>query len=239
VKILPWRGHPELVMHVLAHVKASARLAASLYDADYLRFAASFLGPAEARPLAEDAALLGRLVPTHRELARLQIYAALFDDPDDDATAALDPTTAARPELWPHLAGLGGALEILRCAVALEKPFLSRLPAVEVAEGALREAVARVEPAAPALADHDLLVVRALRRRGRLFGREIWIGAPSDVAPAQLAWQAAHEATVGEVARKRPDLAERAVESEALVTLAARAAAAGLGRDHQSWARSQ
>lgn len=223
-------------MHVLAHVRASAPLPSSLYDAGYVAFAAAHLGPASERTLAEDADALGRLVTTHAALAHLQLYAALFDEPEDDATRALDPTTTRRPALWPLLREVGPALEILRCAVALERPLLSRLPAVDVDEAALAAAIEEVIPAAPSLGGHELLVLRALRHRGRLFGREIWVGEPAgDVTVTHVAWQAAHEATVGEIARRHPSLSERAVEAEALATLERRARANHLGAHHARW----
>lgn len=236
--LLPWRGHPELVFHVLAHVKATAALPASVYDADYVRFAAERLGPASERPLGEDAAILGRMVTRHEDLARLQLYAALFDEPDDDPRGDLDPARARRPALWPALAQLGPAVEILRCAVALEKPCWETLPPVR-ADG-IEAAVDGLRQVAPDLARHDLLVVRALRRRGRLVGHEIWIGeARHGVDEVDVAWQAAHEATVAEIADDHPDLGERAVEARALRILEDRARAAGLAEAHARWRAHQ
>ncbi|MBW2459905.1 MAG: hypothetical protein JRI68_35775, partial [Deltaproteobacteria bacterium] len=80
--LLPARSWPDLVFHVLAHVADTAHLPASVFDPTYVQYAEGHLGPAAQRPLAEDAAVLGRVLPTHEELARAQLLAWLFDDVD-------------------------------------------------------------------------------------------------------------------------------------------------------------
>jgi hypothetical protein len=77
-----------------------------------------------------------------------------------------------------------------------------------------------------------------LYQRGRAWGDELWVGHPAaEVAPSveHAAWQAAHEATVVEVARELEDLSERDVEGEAVVRLTRRAAEAGEGAGHAAW----
>jgi hypothetical protein len=231
----------EAVLHVLAHVRATAHLAASLHDAGYVEAAAKALGPAVERPLAEDARLLGVLLPTFAGLARAQGLAWLFRSTERAAACAgrdlaeLSSGDVDAPDLLPHLAG-DPATEILRAAAELELPLLSRLPPIAVDLAALAFALDEVAPAAPLLAGCSVGVARALGVRGRVRGRDVWVGP----APIQhTAWQAAHEATVAEVVEASPwddgagdhDRVERA----AVALLAGRARDAGLGAAHRAW----
>ena len=246
--LLPARSWPDLVFHVLAHVAGTGHLPASLYDPVYVDHAAQHLGPAAERPLGEDAATLAQVLPSHEQLARAQLLAWLFDDVGqaalsaDRELAALVPDEVARPGLLAALQAAGPAVEVLRCAALLEQEAHGQLPAPVLQPEVLLAALAEVAGVAPRLAACDLLPVRALRLRGRLFGTEIWVGVPAPeplLDVAHVAWQAAHEATVGEVKQMALEtgsgLAERQVEAVALVVLAERAAASAQARSHRHW----
>ena len=139
------------------------------------------------------------------------------------------------PELLPQLKGYT-AVEILRAAAELELPLLARLPPVDVDLAALALALDEVARAAPLLPSCPVGVARALGRRGRVMGREIWVG---DAPIAHSAWQAAHEATVAEVVERARGAGESAdhdrVEWAAVALLADRARAAGLAEGHRAW----
>lgn len=230
---------PDLVFHVLCHVEGSAHLASSVFDSRYVAFCREHLGDSEDRTLAEDARALALVAPDHRELARLQLLAWLFTSAERGQAAApieleaLRDDEVDRPRLLPVLRQRLEAVEILRCAVELERPFHARLPAVNPGSVDL----SLVMRAAPALAEHELRLVRALRLRGRVYGNEIWVGVPDPVlgpSAEHVSWQAAHEATVAEVSRAR-GLTEREVEHAAVVVLAERARGAGLFAEHGTW----
>ncbi|MBI4953862.1 MAG: hypothetical protein HY908_17695 [Myxococcales bacterium] len=269
--LCPNHAWPDLVLHVLAHVAGTADRAASVYDPAYVAFAARHLGRAGARTLAEDAAALAVLLPSHAALARAQLVAWLFPSPEaagacaerDLADLAREPP--AEVACRAALAGLAAApavelagLELLRCAALLEAPSHAALPPAVLApreRAALEAALAALVPVAPLLARVDVVPRRALRLRGRVRRRplaptpgshalaEIWTGLPcDDPGPdvAHVAWQAAHEASVLEVARVAegatgPAAAERAVEHAAVVLLAERADEAGRGAERAAW----
>lgn len=235
-------GWAEAVFHVLAHARATAQLAASAYDPDYIALIAGHLGPAEDRPLAEDAAVLGRMLASHEALVAAQRLAWLFRAPERAAAVAgrdlvaLGPEDVDAPALLRSVQQAGDAAEILRAAAELEAPLLARLPPPGIDLGDLAAALAEVAPAAPRLAISAVGALRPLGRRGRVLDREIWVG----VAPIEhLAWQAAHEATVAEVAealRARGEAPAHArAEGEALALLEGRARAAGLTAAHRAW----
>jgi hypothetical protein len=231
----------EAVFHVLAHVGATAHLASSVYGSAYVAAARGILGPAEERLLGEDARLLGGLLSTFASLARAQSLAWLFRSIDRASACAgrdlgaLTEADVDAPELLPSLAG-EPAVEILRAAAELELPLLARLPPMAMDLPGLGRALDALSVVAPVLPECPVGVVRALRLRGRVMGREIWVGeAPIEHA----AWQAAHEATVAEVVERLHGAGERAghdrVEGEAVALLRARARAAGLGEGHAAW----
>lgn len=228
-----WAG---AVFHVLAHVRATAALPASLYDAPHVAAAAAILGPASARSLGEDAELLGRLAPTHDALARVQLVAWLFRSPARARAAAawdladLPESAVDAPRLLPLVAG-DPAAEILRAAAELELPLLDALPPLAIDRGALAEAVAALVPVAPRLARSRVGVARALGRRGRVIDDEIWVG---DAPIAHAAWQAAHEATVAEVAAEGVR-GHAAVEGEAVERLSRRAGEVGMTAARAGW----
>lgn len=247
-------GWLDLVFHVLAHVEGTAALAPSCFDPIYVAFAAAHLGDPAARPLGEDRVTLARALPTHAALARAQLLAWLFDDLDQARAAAerelraLGPADVARPSLLPTLLEDEPGAELLRAAALLEEDAWQALPRFdpEAARARLAPALDRVVAAAPALAACEVRCVRALRLRGRVLrarGRaSIWVGAPG-AAPAleasHAAWQAAHEATVDEVAeaarREARPIAHAPLEHAALVLLAQRAARTGLRDAHAAW----
>ncbi len=246
---MPPRPWPDLVFHVLAHVAGSAHLPASAYDARYVAWAEQHCGPAAERPLAEDVAVLARALSTHPQLACAQLLAWLFDEPDQALACAtrdlgeLQPEEVASAELLAPLCRAGPAIEVLRCAVELERSSYGRLPplAQHVSEemARLAAAIREVVIAAPALRRCTVMPLRALRQRGRIRDWQIWVGLPGDELELQAshpAWQAAHEATVAEVAEAGSErLSERAVEAVAVVLLAERAADVGLSGAHGRW----
>jgi hypothetical protein len=230
---------PDLVFHVLCHVEGTAHLAASVFDSRYVAFCREHLGDPEARTLAEDARALGLVAADHEDLARLQLVAWLFTSAERGQAAApieldaLQDEEVDRPGLLPTLRKRREAVELLRCAVELERPFHARLPAVNATSLDL----SLVSRAAPALVEHEIRLVRSLRLRGRVYENEIWVGVPDPVlgpSAEHVGWQAAHEATVAEVSRAF-GLGEREVEHVAVVLLAERARREGLTSEHGVW----
>ncbi len=242
MQLRPWQSWPELVFHVLAHLPASARHPASAYDPRYCAFVADHVGCPSQRPLAEDAGVLQRLLPTHAALAHAQLLAWLFDEVAQALAVAevdvaqLAAAQVARP--W-ALAGLRGeaagvvagaplhAVELLRCAALLEQPVLAALPTVTVDEAALRRALVTVAPAAPNMAALCWRPVRALTQRGRVARGEVWTGAPSaagalPLSTQHVAWQLAHEATVVEVAQRLAPAAAGGATTDPAGTASAR-----------------
>ena len=236
----PWAA---AVFHVLAHVEDTARLASSVFDAEYVAAAAELVGAADSRLLARDARVLAAAAATHEELARLQLLAWVFDDEAHARAhvsrdlADLAPADARDPSALAAVAA-DPAAEVLRCAALLEAEHLARLPRASRKRGALSDALRVVGRAAPTLAAYRLAAIEPLRLRGRVRGGEIWIGAPEGpfaVSEEHLSWQAAHEATVGEVSAADSGLDERLVEHAAVVLLSERARSRGLADDHRRW----
>jgi hypothetical protein len=243
-KLLPHRGWPELLMHVLAHVRGTQALASSVYDARYVAWAEQELGPAGERALGEDAAALALALPDHESLSRVQLLAWLFDDVEQaqsSATRDLVALTSAdvtRAALLEPLGELGAAAEVLRCAALLEAEFHGLLMPPFVGSD-LVDRLIELSAASPRLAASEIMSLRALRLRGRVHGSEIWVGAPGDdldVDVEHVGWQAAHEATVAELsARSSEGCGKRDAEHAAVVLLAERASAAGLAERHARW----
>lgn len=244
---LPARPWADLVFHVLAHVRASRHLRASVFDATYVRFAEHHLGAAAARRLAQDADVLGRCLPDDGTLANAQGLAWLFDSFEQaERSVARDLATLAPGDVTDStrlasMASAGPAVEVLRLACHLEGEHHTRLPRVEIDDSALRRELSAVRSAAPGLDECRVVVVRALRLRGRVRGDEIWIGAPDPALNCPLAhvvWQAAHEATVRDVVRSVAGMeapTTDAMEHAALVLLRERAASANLATEHSRW----
>lgn len=235
--------HAELVFHVLAHVRASAALPSSVFDPAWIAFAERWMGPAAERPLGEDAAALGALVSEHRELAELQLLAWLFEDPARAAVAAtrglatLGPEDVDAPELLDWAKRAGPAAELLLIAVGLERPLLSLLPRPELDWEPIEAGFSEMQRVAPGLAECSIALVRSLRLRGRVRGDAIWVGAPDPahgLALEHVLWQAAHEASVREVAR-HSRAEERRIEAMAVVLLAERARREGREGEHAVW----
>jgi hypothetical protein len=228
---------------VLCHAEGTAGLAASVFDSEYVAFCRRHLGDAESRTLGEDARALSALAAGHSELARVNACAWLFRTLERAVAAApielakLSAEDVDEPLLLPLLRTRPEAIEILRCAAELERPFHARLPPPVVDFGAVRAELANVTRAAPRLATSDVVLVRSLRLRGRVRGDEIWVGAPDPtLGPSveHVAWQAAHEATVVEVSAAGR-LGERQVEHAAVALLAARAERSALRAAHARW----
>jgi hypothetical protein len=239
---LPWA---ELVFHVLAHVRSTASLAPSVYDDRYVALVRQYAGGSEERTLGEDAALLGRLLADHGTLARVQLLAWLFDTVEQARSCAhidlsqLQAAQVGAPQLLAALAGVGVGAEILRCAAHLEEPAWELLPPIAVDAVGVAIAFADAERAAPMLRHCNVGFVRALRLRGRVLGRSLWVGAPGEalcLACDHVAWQAAHEATVCEVVEQCGGSVEHdRTERVAVVLLGERACDAGLRGAHAAW----
>lgn len=240
----------ELVFHVLAHVRDTAGLAPSVFDAAWVAFVERHAGSSAARTLAEDARVIGRTATTHRALAEVQLLAWLFEDASRMAACAdrnLDALSAAEvddPGLLPLLVASAHrvTIEVLRAAAELEAEVYAALPAPRHDARALAAALARVERVSPELRRCVVETVRPLRLRGRVRGARIWVGLPCDEqgpTAEHVAWQAAHEATVAEVhARAREaelPVTHAPIEHAALVLLAERAARRSQGAAHTRW----
>ena len=78
--------------------------------------------------------------------------------------------------------------------------------------------------------------------RGRVYGREIWVGEPGNEPHnptlEHVMWQAAHEAAAVELGEHAPDLPFPAIEHGSVVLLAVRSERAGRAADHARWLSS-
>lgn len=241
--ITPASAWAEAVFHVLAHVDVG-RVAASCHDARWIAWAEARLGPAAERALGQDLGVIGGALATHDALARAQVLAWLWTDGASVRAATrsdlaeLTPADVADETALRTLRELGPAAEVLRAAVELELPLLAALEPVALDAEACSTAFALVAPAAPQLPRCQVSLARPLPRRGRVHRAHIIVGAPG-IAGAELdhvAWQAAHEATVLEVARssRAPALFED-LERTALGLLRSRARRGGLEDAHRRW----
>jgi len=237
VTVLAWA---ERVFHVLAHVRATAHLAPSVYDPRWIARVERVLGPARTRTLAEDAATLGVLAPDHHTLAHLQLVAWLFDTPAqaeacaDRELARLAPHEVAAPEILPSLVALGPAAEVLRAAAELED--LAALPGPAGSFEEVLAGLASRVAVAPSITAMRVEGVRSLRLRGRVRGDRIWVGVPDDDLPSwHPIWQALHEATVAEVRQRAGALAHAPLEQAATALLAHRAQREGFFDEHRRW----
>jgi hypothetical protein len=238
----------EAVFHVLAHVRGTAHLPASVYDSQYAHLVAEHAGAVSERPLGEDVVLLAEAFPDHEALSRAQLVTELFGSTAEAvASAQTDLADLSQPHqtaVLATLAPISRGVELLRCAALLEAPIVETLPSDGVDLNELRSALERVHPASPTLPGYTIVPIRPLRLRGRLVGDQIWTGAPSDrleLTAAHVAWQAAHEASVGEVSRavrsapSPSPLSERDIEHVAVVLMAERARDHGLQALHLQW----
>lgn len=243
------RSWGDLVFHVLSHVRGTAHLAASTYDPAYVAFVREHLGPAENRTLGEDAVILAREAPDHRTLVRAQSLAWLFHDvaraePLSDKALSAIGQGEVDNAAWLAAVQRDRAAELLWCAALLELDAWRALPPCRPAMGPWMAELGRAAQVAPALAHCDVALVRSLRMRGRVIGREIWVGVPDDalgLCVSHIAWQAAHEATVleaGEAARAMSvPLGHDALEHASVVLLAIRAAHRHRFAEHEQWYR--
>ncbi len=239
-------GWADLVFHVLAHVRGTGHLAASVYDRRYVDFVARHAGPVKARALGEDMEVLGRVAATHEDLVAVQLLAWLHETVEAaDAVAArelreLEPVDVDAPGLLEVLLRWEATVEVLRCAALLEREVWAFLPR-EPDAGGLRLALSSLVPAAPRLEACRVRMVRSLRLRGRVKDDEIWVGMPMvelGLTAEHAAWQAAHEATVREVSVAMARMGRAtfdAVERVAVVLMASRANRVGLGDEHAAW----
>jgi hypothetical protein len=159
------------------------------------------------------------------------------------ALAELSADEVAEPSALALLAGHPAA-ELLWCSALLELDVHAALPHPEgdCDEESIKNALLRVEACAPRLAHSAVHLCRALTRHGRSFGADIYVGVPSvqlGVSAESVALQAAHEATVLEVAalaaRSGSALSERDIEHVALVVLAERTRLHGWSSRYLSW----
>lgn len=231
----------ELVFHVLAQVPDASRLPSSLYSRWYVDFAARHLGPMEARPLGEDVAGLGRALQRHEQLAEVQALAWLWRDVEQAQAcltlglADLQASHVAEPGWLPVLQRAPWAAA-LRDAALLEAPLLGGLPNVSLDVAELEGELLRWQAWAPGLASLEIMPLRPLTVHGRLWDSRLWVGVPGCGAGlAQVACQAAHEATLAEVSQRAAALGEREREAAALVVLARRVAGTDREADHVAW----
>lgn len=230
-------------MHVLSHVRSTAHLAPSLYDAQYVAFVAHAIGAAEERHLAEDARAIGLLANTHDALVGAQLVAWLFRTKEraraceGRALAELRAEDVDAPELLASVTS--DASELVWCAALLEDEPHARLPPIASDDRTVATAVDAMEVIAPELAQCEVAALPALRLRGRVRDAAIWIGAPCEelaLSVDHVAWQAAHEATVREVSHAHGErLAHDPLEKRALDLLARRAHDAGRNVAHAAW----
>jgi hypothetical protein len=234
----------ELFFHVFAHVEGTGQLPASVHSSEYVAWARAQLGDPEQRTLGEDARLLAHAFPTHAALAEVQGLGRLFKSLERaEAVGARPLAELAESEVddaraLSHLRGLGAPGELAFCAFMLELIHFVQLPAPPPPPPELMVLLSSLVPLAPVLAEARVGCVRSLHLRGRVWGNEIWVGHPgAQVAPTleHAAWQAAHEATVVAIAKRRPELAEREVEAEAAAELTRTAFAHGMQDAHRRW----
>jgi len=234
----------EAVFHVLAHVDVGA-VPPSCHEPGWIRWSEARLGPAADRELGEDVRVLAGVLATHEALAAANLLAWLWKDSaaaraaTDRELASLGPAEVDDPGALSVLCALGPAAEVLRAAAELELPRLATLEPLAIDAGAWLSALDDVTAAAPELARCGVFLARPLARRGRVRTTCIVVGVPG-VAGAELehlAWQAAHEATIGEVLRA-PAMSSRSfedLERAALGLLRARARRAGRADAHGRW----
>lgn len=245
VRSEPW---PDAVFHVLAHVRGTAQLPASVYDAAYVERVQRAVGSARERPLGEDAKLLEGLLASHAALGQAQLLGWLFGSAEQAEACArrdlseLGEADVAQPELLAPLVEAGAAVEVLRCAALLELPTVLALAPPAYDEAEVRRTLSAAVAVAPELARCRVMLVRSLGLRGRIHGHQLLVGAPCrhhGPSVSHVGWQASHEATVQEIstcaAKRAAALDERAVEQAALVLLAERAASAGRAAAHARW----
>jgi len=151
--------------------------------------------------------------------------------------AALERDDVASVDALALTVRAGPIAEVLRAAAELELPLLEALPPIPAEELAvIALALEATLEAAPSLPRFTVSVARPLGLRGRAFGSSIVIGLPGIDCPdaEHAAWQAAHEATVMEVAADSR-LSFLDLERRALALLRSRARAAGLAEAHGRW----
>jgi hypothetical protein len=234
----------DLVFHVLAHVPGSAP--ASVFDPAYVAFVEKHAGPANARPLGEDVAVLARAAPNHELLAQLQMLAWLFEGasraPEDRTLSELTDVDDRAALAAVTRAPVVAAAEVLRASAELEAPIYQALPKPTTTGAALDAHLRELAVAAPFLRACTVDCIRPLRLRGRVRGRAIWVGAPCDVlgpTAEHAAFQAAHEATVAEVSERARERGiahdHHGLEHASLVLFAERSERVGLGARHAAW----
>lgn len=213
-----------LVYHVLAHVNVP-ELPSTNYHAGYVRRAQHYLGDASERSLGRDVATLRELTNAHVGYSQLQLLAWLFDNTEVAARCAgrglaeLSPSDVSQPRLLPSLQRLGPIAELLFCTALLEATPLQALPALGFSRDELLTALESERVNVPHLARYTFVRCDSLTSFGRLVGDRIWIGTPNaqlGLSAQQVARQAAHEATVGELMRRNPHSSEREIEKQAL-----------------------
>ncbi|MCB9590246.1 MAG: hypothetical protein H6718_32845 [Polyangiaceae bacterium] len=239
------RPYAELVLHVLAHVPLPEP--GSLHEPAYAAFCAQRLGPSAGRELGEDVALLSQLLAPLDVRLEIQRLPLLFANSQDALRFALVDLHAFPDQgvrcfdevVWRQLIPQRSVVEVLRMACEVERVHLEHLSPPRNSR-ALRRYLAELCPVAPALQGLEVCELRPLWRRGRLMGKQVWVGAAQpDEGPGleHVAWQACHEATVWELSsRWRSGAAYDAhLERSAIALLAERASRAGFSEAHLEW----
>ena len=176
-------------------------------------------------------------------LASAQALAWVFDSSEactragPRELAALERDAVASVDALAAAVRAGPIAEVLRAAAELELPLVEALPPISAQDlTAIALGLEAILEAAPSLPRFTVSVARPLGLRGRAFGSSIVIGVPGIDCPdaEHVAWQAAHEATVLEVAADSR-LSFLDLERSALARLRSRARAAGLAEAHGRW----
>lgn len=243
----------ELVLHVLAHLAATAHLPSSVHDPSYVEASRRQLGPVQARALGQDLVVLGSRLVAHEVLSQVQLLTRLHPSLDCALRAsslelhALTDSASADLTIRDQLLSTCAIpAELLRCAALLEAEVFARwpLPDLELVQQRIEGSIADFWLIAPRLRRSRVRPLRVLGYRGRGFHDEIWIGIPDqDRGPSlvHVLCQAAHEATVLEVGERalhdQVSLTEREVEHVAVALLARRARGSPLLSVHREWLR--
>jgi hypothetical protein len=232
----------ESVFHVLAHVEAPG-LAPSCHNPAWIEWAAVRFGLSTTRSLAEDLEVIRRAATTHDALASVQALAWVFDSArackrvTERELAMLGREDVASFDALTIALAAGPVAEVLRAASELELPILGEAESIPPGQlDTVGHALDALVDAAPSLGRFEIAIARPLGLRGRTLGSSIVVGLPGIGCPdaEHAAWQAAHEATVNELALLRSSsFAE--LERRALALLRSRARAAGLADAHRRW----
>jgi hypothetical protein len=237
------------VLHILAHLETTAHLPSSLYDPGYVALARRHLGDPAERALGADIEALSTHLVSHEGLIAIQpllrLHPSLAAGLRGSQRSLLelddDPgTNRAVRDALVEKAPL--CAELLRCAALLEAETFVRWPLPDLTDVArrIRDALPAFWGVSPQLRCLPIRTFLALGMRGRAWPDEIWVGIPVESGEPSLEhvlWQAAHEATVLEVAQRTP-LGERHIERLAVALMSQRATRSNMRPSYEQWLRN-